>query len=257
MPIESDSENPFSSLDFKVREDLQEASRRYRQWLSGPGEWWTGAERVAMVKETRRGWDCLLCARKKEALSPKSIAENHLANPPLASKVVEAIHRIVTDPSRLSEAWVRELKQDAFSYPEIVELIGVVTMGIAIDYLFWGLGAAPPALPEPRSGNPAPGEPQDSGLYTAWVPTTIPEKAVGKLKTFYDAAANPAGGVVHIMQALSLTPETLVAFYDLAAVIYLPPGKVSNPGGQTGRAITRPQIELLAATVSAANACRY
>ena len=59
------------------------------------------------------------------------------------------------------------------------------------------------------------------------------------------------------MQSLSLAPETLLAFYALASVIYLPPGKVLNPGAETGRAITRPQIELLAATVSAANACQY
>ena len=84
MPEKVGLGSPFSALGFKVREDLQEAYHRYRKWLSDPGEWWTGTERVTIVKETRRGWDCLLCARKKEALSPKSIAENHLADPPLS-----------------------------------------------------------------------------------------------------------------------------------------------------------------------------
>lgn len=251
------SGNPFSPLGFKVRENLQEAYQRYRHWLSHPGEWWTGAERVAMVKETRRGWDCLLCARKKETLSPKSIAENHSADPPLSRQVVEAIHRIVTDPSRLSEQWVLELKQEGFGYPQIIELIGMVTTGIAMDYLFWGLGLDPPALPDPGSGNPTQGETQVFGFHTAWVPTVIPEKSRGRLKAFYDSAANPAGRVAHIMQALSAAPETLLAFYDLTSVIYLPPGKVGNPGAETGRAISRPQIELLAAVVSAANACQY
>jgi hypothetical protein len=51
MRIDKDSEDFFSSLNFKVRDDLREAFFRYRRWLSGPGEWWTGAERVAMVKE--------------------------------------------------------------------------------------------------------------------------------------------------------------------------------------------------------------
>jgi hypothetical protein len=257
MPEKVGSDNPFSPLGFKVREDLQAAYQRYRHWLSRPGEWWTGAERVTIVKETRRGWDCLLCARKKEALSPKSIAENHSPDSPLSRQVVEAVHRIVSDPSRLSEQWVLELKQEGFGYPQIIELIGIVTTGIAIDYLFWGLGLETPALPDPRPGNPTGGEPQDSGFHTAWVPTVIPEEAVGKVKAFYDTASNPMGGVAHVMQALSLAPETLLAFYDLAAVIYLPPGKVANPGSGTGRSITRPQIELLAATVSAANACHY
>jgi len=257
MPIGSDSENLFSPLGFKVREDLQEAYHRSRHWVSGPGEWWTGAERVAMVKETRAAWTCLLCARKKEALSPKSISENHLADPPLSPQVVEAIHRIVTDPSRLSEQWVLELKQEGLGYPKIVELIGVVASGISMDYLFWGLGAEPPALPKPGSGKPVREKPQDLGFHTAWVPTVIPEKSTGRLKAFYDSAANPAGWVAHVMQALSAAPETLIAFYDLTSVIYLPPGKVGNPGAETGRAISRPQIELLAAVVSAANACPY
>jgi alkylhydroperoxidase family enzyme len=257
MPEKVGLGSPFSSLGFKVREDLQEAYHRYRKWLSGPGEWWSGEERVAMVRETRVAWDCLLCVRKKEALSPKSIAENHSADPPLSRQAVEAIHRIVTDPSRLSEQWVLELKQEGFGYPQITELIGVVTTGIAMDYLFWGLGLEPPALPESRSGNPTRGESQDSDFHTAWVPTVIPEKAKGGLEAFYEAAANPAGGVAHIMQALSAAPETLLAFYDLASVLYLPPQKVANPGSEIDRAITRPQIELLAATVSAANACRY
>jgi hypothetical protein len=251
------SNDLFSSLGFKVREDLQEACRRYRQWLSGPGEWWNGEERVAIVKETRVAWDCLLCARKKEALSPKSIDENHSADPPLSRQAVEAIHRIVTDPSRLSEQWLLELKQEGLGYPKIVELIGVVAGGISMDYLFWGLGAEPPALPKPGSGNPVREEPQDLGFHTAWVPTVIPEKSRGRLKAFYNSAANPAGRVAHIMQALSAAPETLLAFYELTSVIYLPPGKVGNPGAETGRAISRPQIEILAAVVSAANACQY
>ncbi len=257
MPEIINSNNPFLSLGFQVREDLQDAYHRYRHWLSGPGEWWTGAERLAMIRETKTAWKCHLCARKKVALSPKSIADPHLDAPPLSSVVVEAIHRIVTDPSRVSEQWVGELKQNGLSYPQIVELIGVGVTGVTMNYLFWGLGAEPPALPDTRSGNPTRGESQDSEFHTAWVPTVIPEKAKGRLKAFYEAAAGPAGGVAHIMQALSLAPETLLAFYDLASVIYLPPTKVSNPGAETGRAITRPQIELLAATVSAANACHY
>jgi hypothetical protein len=210
-----------------------------------------------MIRETRAAWDCPICALKKKAFSTKSITESHLADPPLASKVVEAIHRFVTDPSRLSEQWVLELKQEGIGYPKIVELIGVVASGISMDYLFWGLGVEPPELPKPGTGKPVLEEPQELGFHTAWVPTVIPEKSKGRLKAFYDSAANPAGRVAHVMQALSAAPETLLAFYDLTEVIYLPPGKVSNPGTKTGRAITRPQIELLAAMISAANACQY
>lgn len=257
MPEKLGSDNPFFLFSFEVREDLREAYFRHRQWLFGPGEWWTGAERAAMVKEARTAWDCRLCARKKEALSPKSISESHLADLPLSSTVVEGIHRIVTDPSRLSEQWVQELKQAGLGYPEIVELVGVVTTGIALDYLFWGLGLEPQPLPDPGFGNPTQGEPQELGFHTAWVPTVIPEKSGGRLKAFYDSAANPAGRVAHVMQALSAAPETLLAFYDLASVIYLPPGKVGNPREETGRAISRPQIELLAAVISMANACPY
>ena len=84
-----------------------------------------------------------------------------------------------------------------------------------------------------------------------------PERAEGRLKTFYESAANTGGDVAPIMQALSLAPQTHQAFYDLTSVIYLPPGKVINPRSETGRALSRPQIELLAAVISAANHCQY
>ncbi len=49
------------------------------QRLGQPGSWWSGAERLALAHEARAARDCALCAQRKQALSPYSIDEHHVA----------------------------------------------------------------------------------------------------------------------------------------------------------------------------------
>ena len=53
-----------------VRDDLVAAHRRAWARLAAPGEWWTGAVRLAIAEETRAATDCRLCRDRTEALSP-------------------------------------------------------------------------------------------------------------------------------------------------------------------------------------------
>ena len=53
-----------------MRQDLADAIERAWLHLSGPGTWWTGAQRLAMVAETRNAVACPLCHARKAALSP-------------------------------------------------------------------------------------------------------------------------------------------------------------------------------------------
>jgi hypothetical protein len=62
--------------------------------------------------------------------------------------------------------------------------------------------------------------------------------------------------VSNIRRALTLVPDEARSFFDLAAHQYLP-GRQMFDFSREYRAITHPQIELLAARVSALNQCTY
>ena len=57
------------------------------------------------------------------------------------------------------------------------------------------------------------------------------------------------------MRAMSLVPDAVRDLKSLSAVHYLTPEEVANPAAR--RALSRPQIELLAGRVSALNECFY
>ena len=72
MPLEAVMvETPdYRQSPVRVRDDLVSAHRRAWARLAEPGEWWTGAVRLAIAEETRAATDCALCRDRKEALSP-------------------------------------------------------------------------------------------------------------------------------------------------------------------------------------------
>src|SRR5688572_4756298 len=60
-----------------IRKDLADSIERAWTHLASPGTWWTGAQRLAMVAETRKALACTLCRRRKTALSPYSVNGAH------------------------------------------------------------------------------------------------------------------------------------------------------------------------------------
>src|SRR6516164_11370967 len=97
----------YASLPVAIRADLAKAHARAWERIGRPGTWWDGAARVAIAAETRLARSCRLCRRRKEALSPAAIEGTHDSLGELAEVVVEVVHRVRTDPGRLSERWFR------------------------------------------------------------------------------------------------------------------------------------------------------
>ncbi len=95
----------YAAAAVAVRPDLVAAQERAWHGLAGAGDWWTGAERVAIAGEVRAAWGCALCRERKAALSPAAVAGAHEAMPALPAVAIDAIHRITTDPGRLTRAW--------------------------------------------------------------------------------------------------------------------------------------------------------
>jgi hypothetical protein len=60
----------YSAFAIEIRKDLPAAYAAYWQQLAKPGNWWTGADRVAIALETRNALTFAFCAERKQVLSP-------------------------------------------------------------------------------------------------------------------------------------------------------------------------------------------
>jgi hypothetical protein len=241
----------FDYGDVRVREDIQAAHRALWEHIGAPGAWWTGAERVAMVGEARRADVCDFCAARKSALSPAAVRGAHQTESTLPANVVDVIHRVRSDPARLSRQWFDAVISDGLDVASYVELLGVVTMMTGVDYFARALGVAPFELPAPLPGAPSRYLPMCATAGTAWVPMIAPEDAAGPEMDLY-----PAGVMIpNIVRALSLVPAEVRMLQVLAAAHYVSVQQLSDP--TAGRALDRMQMELVAARVSALNQCFY
>ena len=137
------SEISYHGLPWPVRDEITAAQRQAWERLGRPGTWLTGAERIAIAAETRNAAHCALCRERKEALSPDAIEGSHDHLGGLPELEVEQIHRICTDPGRLTRAWYQDLVERRMGEERYVESIGVIATIVALDTFTKGLGMAP------------------------------------------------------------------------------------------------------------------
>lgn len=248
------------------REDLVAAHLRALERVAMPGTWWTGAERVAIAAAARAAWDCELCQRRKSALTPFAIDGEHapslgelngelndVLNDVLNDATVDTVHRLVTDPARLSKNFLEErLGNEDFTVEEYVELIGVVTQIVSVDTFHYGLDLPLLPLPEPTDGEPTRRRPSGAAMDGAWVPM-VPSKRLDPEDADLYGDGPRVGNVI---RALSLVPDEVRALRDLSAAQYLGMSEIMRFGTDF-RAISRAQMELVAARVSSLNECFY
>lgn len=242
----------YSNTPYPIRDDLIEAYRYAWKKLAAPGAWWTGAQRVAIAQETRNALTCKHCHTRKQALSPFAPIEgNHTTSTSLSPKVVDAVHRLTTDPSRLTQSWVDELTTSELSAAQYVEIIGVVVTTLCIDSFHLALGFELEPLPEPQKGEVSRYQPPNLESNTAWVPMI--QKLSEKDADLWAAKGHTA----NVLRALSVVPDEVRMLNRLSTVQYVKPEDVPNHQNNNGRAISRAQIEFVAARVSAINDCFY
>ncbi len=241
----------YSAAGIPVRDDLQAAHRAIWNQLRSPGTWWTGVQRVAVAAETRHAARCDLCRRRKAALSPGGVQGQHDTLGVLSASAVDVIHRVHMDPARLSRSWFDHAVASDLSEAEYVELIGVVTMVVGVDFCARALGIPPFPLPAPLPGEPSRRLPDSAKPGTAWVPMIAPEDAIGSEVGLY----GDAPFVPNIVRALSLVPEQVRTLRQSSDAHYLPLAQIPDPSAR--RALDRMQMELVAARVSVLNECFY
>jgi hypothetical protein len=241
----------YAAAAVPIRADLREAQRALWEHLASPGTWWSGSERVAIAAEGRRAAACRLCRRRRDALSPTAVAGAHDDTGTLSRPVVDVIHRIRTDPGRLSRAWFEEATGGGLAVTHYVELVGVLALTTGLDYFARALGIPPFSWPAPRAGEPARRRPPSAREGSAWVPMIAPEDAAGAEADLY----RDLPFVPNIIRALSLVPAEARALRRSSDAHYVPAPLIGDPTAR--RALDRTQIELVAARVSALNECFY
>jgi hypothetical protein len=242
----------YAAATVAIRPDLAAAHRAYWHTLAGPGSWWTGAERVAIAEESRNAVDCRYCAARRDAPSPYTVPGSHSHSGRVPQRVVDAVHRIVTDQGRITRSWVDDNAAHGLSHEAYVELVGVVVNVLSIDEFHRALGLPLEPLPAPRPGAVSRYRPDVLADDIGFVPTIPPDGAVGRERGLW-----PGGLAANVLRALSLVPDALRDWLALAAAQYLAVERMGNFGKDDERSIDRLQTELIAARVSAVNECFY
>ena len=242
---------PFEMNNFPVRDDLALAHDTAWTAIAAPGTWLTGIERVAVAAEIRHAHQCSYCARIKAALSPNGVAGVHESLGELGAGAVDLIHRVVSDPGRLSEKWVQSVLAQGVDEGRYVEITGIIAMVMMLDSFSRALGAEPRPLPQPLPGEPTRYRPAGAKKQAAWLPLVEPQDA-----TEADGPMYPSPKAGYIYRGLSSVPQSLRDYWALANLHYLP-GQFVYQFDSSIRAIARPQIEIIAARVSAMHQCVY
>ena len=241
----------YGGCDLPIREDLLQSHERCWNRLSETGSWLDGSQRIDVAAEVRNARTCSFCVEQKEAISPNAVTGSHNSLGKLKDAEVEIIHRIVSDPARLSKNWYKDVISMGLKEEEYIEIIGIIAMVMVIDTFTFALGLTNHHLPKPKSGKPLHYRSPGAKTKAAWVPIVEPEDV-----TPSDGELYPNPKVGYILRALSAVPTTKFHFWDLMHAHYLPE-PIIYQFDRDYRAISRSQMEVVASRVSALHQCLY
>lgn len=241
----------YSEIEYDIRTELSDAYREVWAKIAKPGNWWRGIDRVAIAGEVRAAVECPLCEERKKVLSPFSGQHSAYSNLPEAA--IDAVHRVVTDVSRLTRKWLEDGVENGLSKAQYIELLGIVVAVVSIDAFHRALGLALEPLPEPIAGEPDYYLPVSAKDGKAWVPMISAADADNAEIDLYGGQKQTG----NVLTAMSLVPDSVRILSTLSSVQYLEAKDVVNPSKNGNRKISRAQMELLAGRVSSLSECFY
>ncbi len=220
-----------------IRADLAAAQAAAWEHVTSPGTRWTGAERAAIATVALAALD------DREPLppwvTPSSVGRSLPGVDMIAPHVVDAVYRMARHASTLTEDWYRSQIDAGIDPVAYVEIVGVVVAVAAVDGFFRAVGAARPPLPTPVDGAP-------SGVHPPVEPATLNWVVV----------AAPADRSAAVVQGLSAVPAEFENLERLAAAQYIPMFEMDDQAWNRGT-LSRPDMELVAARLSAVRECFY
>lgn len=230
----------YRELDHPVDAGYGDVHSRVWMGLGASGTWWTGPERVAIVAQTRAAQHCRLCRQRLAEVSPEAVSGHHDQGDSgvtrLPDGATEAVHRIATDPGRLTRAFVQNTCGD-IGEEAYVELAALVATTVAVDGFAEALGAELRPLPEPGGGEPSRVRPEGMGDVGAFVSQALDKR------------------LANVSRAASLVPDTAALWQEVVSQHYSRGAEFAE--AVWDRPLSRPQVEVVAATVSQLNQCFY
>ncbi len=200
------------------------------------GDWLTAAERVAVWREVRDAATNELDRRRAAALSPNAVEGRHPASGPLSAVDVEVVHRIATDPGRLTRSWA-EAAMAEIGEERYTELVGVTAIVTVLDTFARAMGWPAPELPDPVAGAPTRVRPEGMGDTGAWVSQVVEKTRANVTRTLTLVPVTNGTWRTLVDSHYTRGPQ----FFDLA----------------WSRPLSRPQVELVAARTTVAQQCFY
>ena len=136
---------------------------RYWNTLANPGNWFTGHQRVEMAREVRSA--TVKFAMRGSSLVTRDGRGSHSTCTSLPESVIEIVHRVATDPNRLTRKWFDDLIASGLTPEAYIEVLGVTIHVFMIDEFCRAIGHFTSC--QPVHGHPA--RPADTVDIGAWV----------------------------------------------------------------------------------------
>ena len=187
-------------------------------WLRSPGSFFSGSDRVAIAREARSA---------RGLVSP---------GPVLGGPVSDAVGRIAAEAASIRPEMIEVWSLAGLDRTTYVEVVSVVAQSAAIDSYVTALGLPLEPLPSPVSGEPDGLVDEAAEITNGWVPTV-----------------GPAGAP----SALSALPREAESLHFVHGVLYIEGERFFDLDGDPDRALSRPQMEFVAARTSWLNECFY
>lgn len=202
-------------------------------WLAQPGGAWTGAQKVAMAEVVRGASARPLWDRRPATIDHLSPDPAGSALSPLA---VDTVERIAAEAGAITRGWA-EAVIAALGAAAYAELAAVCAVVVPIDRACALLGRRLEPLPEPVAGEP----------------TGERAETVVDIGAYLPVAEGFPGA--NVAKSLSIAPTANMARLRVVRALYSRDrfGELRWDDG----ALTRPQVELIAARTSALNECFY
>ena len=230
----------MDSINLPVRDRFRAAHEQAITAYGNPGSWLDSETRVNVLIETRRARDCMVCQQQKESLSPYLVPGEHSAATDLDQNILELVHRLTNDASRLTKNWFEKVIGSGISQEIYVEVVGMVATAIIVDGFSAALGLPRLSEPEPLAGKPAKKKNEKVVDVGAWVPI---------LDLPADTTESGIPSVPNIFRSMGLVPEAVQHFFGVMSSHYsLTSFDIS---------LDRSQVEYIASRMSSHNQCFY
>jgi hypothetical protein len=237
----------YSDSKFTIGPALERLHTEEFESFAAAGTWLTGEERTAVARQARyaRCEAGVQEAAEGEAQSP--------ADDVLPRSILDVVTQIAVAPKAIERAFFEQAMAGDISDAEYVETVGIVARLANLDVFARGIGVPMRPLGAPIDGEPSFERPDTAVNEGAWVASVPSDESGGNA-----AKAVYGGGMMpFIYRALSLAPAEASRVIEGGNQQYLPLDKFFDFNYSHHPALSRPQVEIVAARVSAFNECFY